>query len=59
MGSALHLYSPAKPIDDVEIDKLLDIEEEGFAGWKRLKKSRDVEIWRKDGQGPAITKVGT
>ena len=57
MSSVTHLYRPTNPISDSDIDKLLDIENEGFRGWRRIKKSRELEIWRKEGKGPLTIKV--
>ena len=62
MGSLSHLYSPANPITDSDIDELLAIESEDFQSWKRVKKSRELEIYSRKGQGrgkPPVTKVTT
>ena len=60
MGSLTHLYSPANPITDTDIDQLLAIESEDFTGWKRVKKSRELEIYSRKGTergSPPVTKV--
>ena len=60
MGSLSHLYSPANPITDSDIDELLAIESEDFQSWKRVKKSRELEIYSRKGRGrgkPPVTKV--
>ncbi|XP_073234766.1 lipoxygenase homology domain-containing protein 1-like isoform X3 [Porites lutea] len=51
MGSLPHLYSPTNPITDEDIDKLLAIEAEDFEKWKRVKKSRELEIYSRKGTG--------
>ena len=60
MGSLSHLYSPENPITDSNIDQLLAIEREDFSSWKRVKKSRELEIFSRKGTGrasPPVTKV--
>ncbi|XP_044174758.1 uncharacterized protein LOC114975839 isoform X5 [Acropora millepora] len=60
MGSLSHLYSPANPITDSDIDELLAIESEDFQSWKRVKKSRELEIYSRKGKGrgkPPVTKA--
>ena len=60
MGSLPHLYSPTNPITDEDIDKLLAIEAEDFEKWKRVKKSRELEIYSRKGTGrgsPPVYKV--
>ncbi|XP_074618349.1 uncharacterized protein LOC141877315 isoform X1 [Acropora palmata] len=60
MGSLSHLYSPANPITDSDIDELLAIESEDFQSWKRVKKSRELEIYSRKGRGrgkPPVTKA--
>lgn len=60
MGSLPHLYSPANPITDSDIDRLLAIESEDCTSWKRVKKSRELEIYSRKGTqrgSPPVTKV--
>lgn len=60
MGSLSHLYSPENPITDSNIDQLLAIEREDFSSWKRVKKSRELEIFSRKGTGrasPPVTKA--
>ncbi|XP_068705662.1 uncharacterized protein [Montipora foliosa] len=60
MGSLSHLYSPENPITDSNIDQLLAIEREDFSSWKRVKKSRELEIFSRKGKGrasPPVTKA--
>ena len=60
MGSLTHLYSPTNPITDSDVDRLLAIESEDFSAWKRVKKSRELEIYSRKGTergSPPITKV--
>lgn len=60
MGSMSHLYSPSNPIEDSDIDQLLAIENEDFKLWKRVKKSRELEIYSRKGierGSPPVTRV--
>jgi len=60
MGSLPHLYSPANPITDSDIDRLLAIESEDCTSWKRVKKSRELEIYSRKGTqrgSPPVTKA--
>lgn len=60
MGSLPHLYLPANPIRDSDIDLLLSIENEGLKSWKRIKKSGELEIYSRKGLergSPPVTKV--
>ena len=60
MGSLTHLYSPSNPITDSDIDLLLGIESEDFLSWKRVKKSRELEIYSRKGTkrgSPPVVKV--
>ncbi|KAL9979092.1 hypothetical protein ACROYT_G016697 [Oculina patagonica] len=60
MGSLPHLYLPANPIKDSDIDLLLSIENEGLKSWKRVKKSGELEIYSRKGMergSPPVTKA--
>ena len=60
MGSLPHLYFPSNPIQDSDIDRLLDIENEGLQSWKRVKKSGELEIYTRKAPergSPPISKV--
>jgi hypothetical protein len=55
----LQMYTPINAIRDEDIDKMVEWEKAGTQGWKRTKKSRDFEIWKRKAYegGPLITKV--
>jgi len=50
---------PISAIRDEDLDRLVEWEKAGDLGWKRTKKSRDFEIWKRKAHegGPPITKV--
>ncbi|XP_032243001.2 uncharacterized protein LOC116621138 [Nematostella vectensis] len=53
------LHPPLCAIREDDIHRLMDWETEGTRGWKRLKRSRDCEVWSRRSQegGPPITKA--
>ncbi|XP_032242915.2 uncharacterized protein LOC5517078 isoform X2 [Nematostella vectensis] len=57
--SILQLYTPFSAIREDDIHRLMDWETEGTRGWKRLKRSRDCEVWSRRSYegGPPITKA--
>lgn len=50
---------PINALRDEDLDRLIEWEKAGNLGWKRTKKSRDFEIWKRKAHegGPPITKV--